>query len=134
MTLKYSEWQTMIKDIRKQWNKMWWERINDKVRAEGIANQDFPKLFVERGIVIAATRNYRPPNFEEIVEKNRSAKMNNLPRPPHPTHGGYGKFIREVISKQKRYGLNDKSRQEYKRKVKKKLLKKNGRGWLHSNR
>ena len=92
----------MIKDLRKQWNKMWWERINDKVRAEGIANQDFPTLFVEQGSVIAATRNYRPPNFREIVEKNRSYKMNDLPLPPNPSQGGYGKFIREVVSKQKR--------------------------------
>lgn len=135
MSLKYAEWRKMVTELREQWNKMWWERIDDKVRAEGIANQDFPKLFVERGCVIVATRDYRPPIFEEIVEKNKSEKMKNLPLPPHPSRGGYGKFIREVLSKQKRYGLDDQRRGECKRKEKKKQpLKKNGRGWLHYTR
>ena len=124
----------MVTELREQWNKMWWERFDDKVRAEGIANQDFPKLFVERGSVIVATRDYRPPNFEEILEKNKSEKMKNLPLPPHPSRGGYGKFIREVLAKQKRYEVN-KGRREYKRKeTKKQPLKKSGRGWLHHTR
>ena len=135
MGLKYAEYRNMVKELREQWNKMWWERINDKERAEGIAHKDFPKLFVERGCVIAATRDYRPPNFEEILEKNKSQQMTNLSQPPHPSQGGYGKFIRDVLLKQKRYGHDDQPRREYKQKEKKQQpLKKNGRGWLHSTR
>jgi len=135
MGLKYAEWRKLVKEVRDQWNKMWWERIDDKVRAEGIANQDFPKLFVEQGSVIVATRNYRPPNFEEILEKNKAQQMTILPQPPQPSQGGYGKFIRDVLAKQKRYRHHSPHKREIKSKeTKKQSIKKNGRGWLHSPR
>ena len=135
MGLNYTEWRKMVTELRDQWNQMWWERIDDKIRAEGIANQDFPTLFVEQGSVIVATRSYRPPNFEEIVEKNKTAKMQDLPQPPHPSQGGYRKFIRDVIAKQKRHGRDNPTKQELKPKPKKKQpIKKQGRGWLHATR
>jgi len=132
MTMNYAEWRETVGNLRKQWNKMWRERIDDKVRAEGIANQMFPKLFVEQGSVILATRDYRPPDFEEILEKNRPEEMKIQGLPPHPLQGGYGKFIREVICSQKRYGLEDKHRRIQQLEEKKSQpLKQGGRGWLH---
>ena len=133
--MDYAEWRETVGDLRKQWNKMWWERIDDEVRAEGIANQEFPKLFVEQGSVIIATRDYLPPDFEEILEKNRPETMKGQGLPPHPVDGGYGKFIREVICTQKRYGLEDRPRRIQQREEKKSQpLKHGGRGWLHRTR
>ena len=132
--MNYAEWRETVGDLRKQWKKMWRERIDDEVLAEGIANQEFPKLFVEQGSVIIATRDYRPPDFEEILEKNKPEEMKSQGLPPNPSEGGYGKFIREVICNQKRYGLEDRRRRVQQREEKRQPLKHGGRGWLHDAR
>ena len=134
--MNYAEWRETVGDLRKQWRRMWRERIDDEVRAEGIANQGFPKLFVEQGCVIIATRAYRPPDFEEVLEKNRPEEMKGQGLPPHPLQGGYGKFIREVIYNQKRYDLGDRHQRVKQREKEKKSqpLKHGGRGWLHRAR
>jgi hypothetical protein len=136
MALKYAEWRETVKTLREQWRKMWRERIDDKVRAEGITSQDFMELFVEQGTVIIASRDYRPPDFEEILENHRPEAMKSQELPLHPSRGGYGKFIRDVILNQTRYGSEDQRKRLVKREKEKKRqpLKKGGRGWLHSTR
>ena len=57
----------MVETIKIQWRKLWQERVDDKLRAEGIATADFCDLFVEKGTIIHATRNYKPLNFKEIL-------------------------------------------------------------------
>ena len=47
---------------------LWRDRIDDRVRAEGIADKDYSMLFVEGGLVVVATRDYKPLNFREIME------------------------------------------------------------------
>ena len=127
------EWRETVGDLRKQWKQMWRERIDDEVRAEGIANQEFPHLFVEQGHVIIATRDYKAPDFEEILEKHRSKAKKSHGLPPHPLHGGYGKFIKDVIVKQTRYSSkNQRRRSDFKENDKKSQpLKNGGRGWLN---
>lgn len=49
----------LTEELKKQWKTMWSERVDDKVRAESIAEKDYNILFVERGTVIFATRNFR---------------------------------------------------------------------------
>ncbi len=132
--MDYVEWRETVEELRVQWRKMWRERIDDKVLAEGIANQGFPKLFVEQGSVIIATRDYRPPDFEEILEKNNPEEMRSRGLPPSPYEGGYGKFIRDVICNQRRYGLEDRRRRVRQREEKSQPLKHGGRGWLHCAR
>jgi hypothetical protein len=91
---------------------------------------------VEQGSVIIATRDYRPPDFEEILEKNKPEGIKIHGLPTHPLQGGYGKFIREVICNQKRYGLGDRHQKVKQREKEKKSqpLKHGGRGWLHHAR
>jgi len=117
-----------IDELRVQWKLLWRDRIDDKVRAEGIANQDYSKLFVDRGTVIIATRDYKAPDFVEILEQHQLSDAYKVV-PPNPTIGGWGKFVRNVLSKQKRF---------IKRPVppepegkKNQQRKKGGRGWLH---
>ena len=121
---------SFMKELREQWRMLWWNRIDDKVRAEGIANRSFPILFVERGTIIIATRDYKPLNFHEILEMHLSSPIAEI-IDPSPYRGGLGKFIREFMRTQ---NIRSRKRPEPPPKNKfgkKQQLKKGGRGWLH---
>ena len=122
------EWKELFDELRRQWATLWRERIDDKVRAEGIANKDYDKLFVERGLVIVATRNFKPLSFSEVLERHRPGDIVDAV-PPNPSVGGWGRFIRNVLSKQRRF--TKKARPVPFERKEKQQLKKNGRGWLH---
>jgi len=122
------EWKELVDELKRQWGTMWRERIDDKVRAEGIANKDYDKLSVERGLVIVATRNFKPLSFSEVLERHKPSDMVDA-FPPNPSVGGWGKFIRNVLSRQKR--LSKKPRPVPFEPKEKQQLKKGGRGWLH---
>jgi len=118
-----------VEEIKVQWRHLWQERVDDKVRAEGIASDDYSKLFVEKGTIIHATRNFKALNFREILEQN---EVQNTERfvPPSPHIGGWTKFIKATmfIGKPERhkrasaYVAPEKEKQQ---------PKKGGRGWLH---
>jgi hypothetical protein len=46
----------LVEGLRVQWKRLWAERAEDKVRAEGIAVADYCDLYVEKGTVIHARR------------------------------------------------------------------------------
>jgi len=117
-----------VDELRVQWKLLWRDRIDDKVKAEGIANQDYSKLFVEQGTVIIATRDYKPPDFVEILQRHISSDAEKLV-PPSPVVGGWGKFVRSVLSKQK--GSTRRPAPPKPERKKDQQLKKGGRGWLH---
>ena len=117
-----------VDELRGQWKLLWQNRIDDKVRAEGIANQDYSNLFVEQGTVIVATRDFKPPDFVEILQRHVSDDAEKLV-PPNPAVGGWGKFIRSAISK-RRSVASRRAPPEPDRK-RDQQLKKGGRGWLH---
>jgi hypothetical protein len=125
-----NEWKAnkgFIQELKYQWRLLWMERIDDKVRAEGIAGKDFSLLFVERGTVIIATRDYKPLDFRQILQQHKLAPEDNFF--PNPTVGGWGKFAREVFGKNRRN-----RRQQFleKPQCSNGPLKKGGRGWLHA--
>jgi hypothetical protein len=118
-----------VEEIKVQWKSLWQERVDDKVRAEGIATNDYTKLFVEKGTIIHATRSFKALSFKEILEQN---KVENAEKfvPPSPHVGGWNKFIRTSIT------INKPERHMrallYVAPVKEKQQpKKGGRGWLH---
>ena len=80
---------------------LWQGCIDDKVRAEGIADQSFPLLSVEQGTVIAASRDFKALNLKEILH---SYNVQNVERVigPHPSEGGWTKFAKTVLNKQTR--------------------------------
>jgi len=117
-----------VDELRAQWKLLWRNRIDDKVRAEGIANQDYSKLFVERGTVIIATRDYKPPDFVNILQRHISSDAEKIV-PPNPTVGGWGKFIRSVLNNKK--GLTRRLAPPKPDRKKGQQPKKGGRGWLH---
>ena len=132
----YEERKAFVEELRQQWKTLWRERIDDEVRAEGISSKDYSELFVERGTVIIATRKFKPPDFYDIVQRHLLSSQNDINNtfPPNSKTGGWGKFVRNVLSKQqssvrrRRSGLIETDKKVSQQ------LKKCGRGWLHSRR
>lgn len=125
------EWREFLEGLRKCWRSLWLDRIDDRVRAEGIANEDYDTLFIDKGTVIVATRDYKPPDFKEILERHVEDKQPSSVVVSNPRVGGWGKFVRDVVSKQKRFTKRGRlvpSEPERR----KQQLKKGGRGWLHA--
>jgi hypothetical protein len=117
-----------VDELRGEWKLLWRDRIDDRVRAEGIANQVYSRLFVERGTVIVATRDYKPPDFVEILKKHISSDAEKLV-PPNPAVGGWGKFMRSVFRKTR--GQTRRPAPPEPERREDQQLKKGGRGWLH---
>ncbi len=115
--------------IKEEWKLLWLDRIDDKVRAEGMASQCFPLLSVERGTVIVATRDFKPLDLREILRSHGVQDVNHL-LDPLPAVGGWTKFARTVLNRQTRARkwaeiMPNRSNHA------KAQLKKCGRGWLH---
>src|SRR5208337_5131776 len=72
---------------------MWRERIDDRFRAEGIAGQDYDKLFVERGTVVLATRNFKLLTLNGILEQHRIVNVDRFVQ-VNPHTGGWRRFGR----------------------------------------
>lgn len=119
----------MVEELKIQWKKLWQERVDDKMRAEGIATDEYVELFVEKGTIIHATRDYRALNFKEILEQHQIINADRF-IPLSPQVGGWTKFVKMNITnsrsrKSERASLycNDKKEKQQ--------PKKSGRGWLH---
>jgi hypothetical protein len=122
--------QEIIRELKAQYKTLWRERIDDKVRAEGIANKDYSVLFVEKGTVIFATRDFKPLNFKEILDRHKVVGVDRVVL-PGPHVGGWGRFIRTEIASQERHGRLRQTRQYLDNKKQQQHSKKGGRGWLH---
>jgi len=127
--MEFSEYKRIRDELKASWGDLWLTRIDDEVRAEGIASLYFPELFTDRGDIIFATRDYKPLSFNEILEKH-------LPRDivdkinPSPEMGGVRKFIKENFAKNQVERRKDPLVEDLT--LKKQLQKKQGgRGWLH---
>ncbi len=119
----------IVNELKAQWKKLWQERVDDKVRAEGIAVTDYSRLFVEQGTIIHATRDYKALNFKEILERH---KIENAERfiQPDPNVGGWNKFIKtKVVNQKPQKTKRADSYQPAKKEAQQ--PKKGGRGWLH---
>jgi hypothetical protein len=129
-TVKEKDASDIADRVKLDWKVLWMSRIDDKVRAEGMANRDYTLLFVERGTVIVATRDFKPLNLREILEAH---EVENIARvlPPPPSVGGYRKFARTVLKMQKRaqkWRASEPARKGHGNLQ----LKKGGRGWQHA--
>ena len=124
------EWREFVDRLRESWRLLWQDRIDDKLRAEGIASADYDLLFVDRGTVIVATRDYEPPRFGQVLERHAEEKRPCGSVAQDPKVGGWGKFVRDVVRKQERFTKG--SHPVPSEPVKKpQQLKKGGKGWLH---
>jgi hypothetical protein len=118
----------LVEELKTEWKKLWRERYDDKVRAEGVANTDYSSLFVDKGTVIHATRAFKALNFKEILEQH---EIDDAERyvPPDRFVGGWTKFVKNNITKSaasKKCVANSSGEKTVKQQP-----KKGGRGWLH---
>lgn len=121
--------QSIVDNVKQEWKHLWSNRIDDKYKAEGMANRDFPLLFVDVGTVIVATRDFKQLDLKDILHSHEIQNVERLVT-PHPSVGGWGKFARSTLNNQKRARSWEKAAPE--RDAKKNLQpKKGGRGWLH---
>ena len=120
----------LVEELKVHWKKLWQERVDDHVRAEGIATSTYSMLYVDKGTIIHATRDYKALSFKEILEQHQVENADKY-IPPSPQVGGWGKFIKTNISSQRpqRSRRAEQYRQEEKKE--KPQPKKGGRGWLH---
>ncbi len=121
--------KTLVDELKTEWKKLWEERVDDKIRAEGIAKKDYSMLSVDRGTIIHATRAYKALNFKDILEQH---EVENAERyiPPSSEVGGWNRFIKQEIVSKKPDRM--KRAQVYQKEIiVKQQAKKGGRGWLH---
>ncbi|MCL1977731.1 MAG: hypothetical protein FWG55_06515 [Candidatus Bathyarchaeota archaeon] len=119
----------LINELKLEWTKLWRERHDDKVRAEGIAVTDYSHLFVDKGTIIHATRTYKALNFKEILEQHNVVNAERYV-PADRFVGGWNKFVKcNIVNKNA-----STRRREYLADEKKvrQQPKKGGRGWLHA--
>ncbi|MGQ9507662.1 MAG: hypothetical protein ACUVTB_07425 [Candidatus Bathycorpusculaceae bacterium] len=119
-----------IEELKKEWKTLWRERVDDKVRAEAIANRDYSVLFVERGTVIFATKKFKLLSLREIMQMHGILDAERFV-PPNPSVGGWGKFLRTVIANQRPSKHMKRAQQYIEGEKERQQLKKGGRGWLH---
>jgi hypothetical protein len=124
---QWKEKKEFVEELKRQWRLMWLERIDDRLKAEGIADKDFNLLFVDRGTIIMATRDYRPLDFAQVLEAHKLARQASE-MAPNSTVGGWGKFARETIEKHS----SPRRRSYVEPKRVGSTLKKGGKGWLHA--
>ncbi|UCE95190.1 MAG: hypothetical protein JSV51_05495 [Candidatus Bathyarchaeota archaeon] len=129
------EWESFVKELRRQWGLLWRMRIDDKVRAEGIASIDFELLFIDRGTVIIATKCYKYLDFKEILDQYEAPyEVRIKQEKPLPNVGGWRKFGKKMSSSRKKVNkrrMRTYSENRTKNKKRNLQLKKGGRGWLH---
>lgn len=116
----------IVEQLKTEWKKLWQERLDDKIRAEGVAITDYSSLFVDKGTIIHATRDYKALNFKEILEQHQINKAERF-IPPDKNEGGWKKFIKTNL----RTKTREENKISFKEKKVKQQPKKGGRGWLH---
>ncbi len=119
----------VVEELKVEWKKLWQERLDDKVRAEGVAVTDYSSLFIERGTIIHATRDFKALNFKEILERHEVENAERYVQ-PNPQVGGWNKFIKTEITSQKPQ-RSKRAASHCPEKKEVQQQKKSGRGWLH---
>ncbi|MCL2358619.1 MAG: hypothetical protein LBH74_09280 [Nitrososphaerota archaeon] len=127
MVLKQKE---LVNELKIEWKRLWQERVDDKIRAEGIACDDYSSLFIDKGTIIHATRDFKALNFKDILQQHEISDPERY-IPPDPQVGGWNKFVRDNITKLET--KNEKFVEYYSNPIhrEKQPQKKNRRGWLH---
>ena len=118
-----------VAELKVEWKRLWSERFDDKIKAEGVAVKEYISLQVNRGTVIHATRDFKALSFNDIVKKN--LEDSDLSSEPNLEDGGWNKFIKTKIhSLQSKRNMQATTNTLAKNKGQQ--TKKGGRGWLHS--
>jgi len=92
----YKQWR----ELKTEWAELWRTKYGDEVRAEDVSSKEFERLFIDRGEVINATRDYRPLSFREILHRHLGSQLSERVN-PDPSIGGWRKFVKEHLQRPK---------------------------------
>ncbi len=120
----------LVEALKDQWKLLWSERYNDKVRAEAVSEKDYEILYLERGTVISATRDFKVLSFKDILEKHMIEQPDRFIQ-PNVNVGGWKKFVKTNISNNKPQ-RNNCTLEKVSKKQATQQSKKNRPGWLHA--
>ncbi len=124
----YKKQKQFVMQLRSEWNSLWSEQFDDKIKAEGISARDYNQLRVDKGTVIHATRDFKALSFKEILEEQMDENPDQFMN-QNESIGGLNKFIKTHIvhrsTKRSDAGFTDSEKNEVQQR------KKGGRGWLH---
>ena len=128
MEKKITKAIVLLQELKEAWASLWSLKYDDPITAEGVSITDFPNLFVDRGEIMYATKNYKPISFRDVLEKHfNSETMNKISIDPRI--GGWKKFSRTHFPA--------KQTKRERPKIKADLTqhqRKGGDGWLNKNR
>jgi len=125
MALKQKEF---VDELKIEWKRLWQEKVDDRVRAEGVAIDDYSSLFIDKGTIIHATRDFKALNFKDILEQHEVINPDRY-LPPNPQVGGWTKFVKDNITNKSK---TEKFVEYYSTtKIEKRQQKKSRQGWLH---
>lgn len=119
-----------VEQIRVEWKRLWSERHEDKLRAEGIANNDYSALYIDRGTIIHATRDFKVLNFKDILKQHDIENPDRYIQPDKHL-GGWNKFVKDNITKQSSSRKTTNLIAKPNNKKQPTQQKQNSRGWLH---
>jgi len=114
-------------ELRVDWSMLWKTRLDDEVAAEGISSREFRSLFVDRGEILFASRDFKPVSFREILEKQLGRDAAGK-ADPDPMVGGWRKFVKENITFKKQVTRHERPETKFDASQQQ---RKNGRGWLN---
>jgi hypothetical protein len=117
--------------VKIEWADLWKNKKDDNIRAEKFSLKEYSLLFVDKGEIIHATKDYKPLSFREILEEHigkDEADQVDI----DPTIGGWKKFARtnfppkmkNKMKREKPRFTHDLSQHQ----------RKNGSGWLNEAR
>jgi len=84
------------RELKGEWANLWKTKYDDNVRAEEVSSGKFERLFVDRGEIIYATRDYKPLSFREILDRHLGSDVAGK-IDLDPAVGGWRKFARENL-------------------------------------
>lgn len=126
---KSEKQKELVAQLKVQWKLLWSERFNDKIRAEDVSASDYSSLYIERGTIIHATKDFKAQSFKEILEQHLLEDSERFMQPDLKA-GGWSKFVKTHITfspTRIKYSLP-----EIKKQAGQQQPKKGGRGWLHA--
>ena len=115
-------------ELKEEWSELWRTKYDDEVRGEDVSHRKFRKLFVDRGEIIHASRDFKPLSFREILEQHIGSDMAEKVS-PDSSIGGWQKFIREHIPKRRVRRARPKIKVDQSQ-----HQRKRGHGWLNKAR
>jgi len=92
---EYRKW------LKIEWADLWKSKFDDEIIAEGVSVRDYSLLYVDKGEIIQANRDYRPPNFREILERHLGAETTERVD-IDPNIGGWKRFAREQLPRREK--------------------------------